>query len=73
MYCLLSTTGALPFCPLTPTKEGSMKHPSLFPAHPDTQPKPMVSDHQMVALIEVMGQIVTAYFERAREGESDAE
>jgi hypothetical protein len=33
----------------------------------------MVSDRQMVALIEVMGQIVTAYFERAREGESDAE
>ena len=50
-----------------------MQHPSLFPAYPDTQPEPMVSDRQMVALIEVMSQIVKAFFERAREGESDAE
>ena len=50
-----------------------MKQPSLFPDHPNTQPEPMVSDRQMVALIEVMGQIVKAFFERARAGESDAE
>jgi hypothetical protein len=50
-----------------------MKQPSLFPDHPNTQPEPMVSDRQMVALIEVMSQIVKAFFERAREGASDAE
>ena len=50
-----------------------MKQPSLFPDHPHTQPEPMVSDRQMVALIEVMSQIVKAFFERAREGASDAE
>jgi hypothetical protein len=33
----------------------------------------MVSDRQMMALIEVMGQIVKAFFEHAREGESNAE
>jgi len=33
----------------------------------------MVSDRQMVALIEVMSQIVKAFFERVREGEPDAE
>src|SRR2546425_12026505 len=69
----LSTTGALPFCHLTSTQEGSMKQPSLFPDHPNTRPESMVSDRQMVALIEVMSQIVKAFFERAREGESDAE
>jgi hypothetical protein len=50
-----------------------MKQPSLFPDHPDTQPEPMISDRQMVALIEAMGQIVKAFFECAREGASDAE
>ena len=50
-----------------------MKHPSLFPDHPNTRPESMVSDRQMVALIEVMSQIVKAFFARAREGESDAE
>ena len=50
-----------------------MNQPSLFPDHPDTHPAPMVSDRQMMALIEVMGQIIQAFFERAREGESDAE
>jgi len=73
MHCFLSTTGALPFCPLTPTQEGSLQQPSLFPDHPNTQPEPMVSDRQMVALIEVMSQIVKAFFEREREGASDAE
>jgi hypothetical protein len=33
----------------------------------------MVSDRQMVALIEVMSQIVKAFYARTREGESDAE
>jgi hypothetical protein len=33
----------------------------------------MVSDRQMVARIEVMRQIVKAFFDRAREGASDAE
>ena len=41
-----------------------MQQPSLFPDHPDTQPEPMLSDRQMVALIEVMSQIVKAFFER---------
>jgi hypothetical protein len=50
-----------------------MKQPSLFPDHPDTQPEPMLSDRQMGALIEVMSQIVKAFFARAREGESDVE
>ena len=50
-----------------------MKQPSLFPDHPNTRPESMVSDRQMVALIEVMSQIVKAFFERARAGESDAE
>jgi len=50
-----------------------MKQPSLFPDHPDTQPEPMVTERQMVALTEVMSQIVQAFFARAREGESDAE
>jgi hypothetical protein len=50
-----------------------MQQPSLFPDHPNTQPEPLVSDRQMVALIEVMSQIVKAFFERAREGASDAE
>jgi hypothetical protein len=50
-----------------------MQQPSLFPDHPNTQLEPLVSDRQMVALIEVMSQIVKAFFERAREGESDAE
>jgi hypothetical protein len=50
-----------------------MQQPSLFPDPPSTQPEPMVSDRQMVALIEGMSQIVKAFFERAREGASDAE
>jgi hypothetical protein len=50
-----------------------MQQLSLFPDHPNTQPEPMVSDRQMVTLIEVMSQIVKAFFERVREGESDAE
>jgi hypothetical protein len=49
-----------------------MQQPSLFPDHPNTQPEPMVSDRQMVALIEVMSQIVKAFFERVKEGVSDA-
>jgi hypothetical protein len=32
----------------------------------------MVSDRQMGALIEVMSHIVKAFFERAREGASEA-
>ncbi len=50
-----------------------MRQPSLFPDHPDTQPEPLVTERQMMALIEVMSQIVKACFEREREGESDAE
>ena len=50
-----------------------MQQPSLFPEHPHTQPEPMVSDRQMVALLEVMSQVVQAFFERTREGASDAE
>ena len=50
-----------------------MQQPCLFPDHPNTQPEPMVSDRQMVALIEVMSQIVKAFFERVKEGVSDAE
>ena len=50
-----------------------MQQPSLFPDHPDTHPELMVSDRQMMALIEIMSQIVQAFFERAREGASDAE
>src|SRR5215468_7993933 len=50
-----------------------MQQLSLFPEHPNTPPEPMVSDRQMVALLEVMGQIVQAFFERTREGASDAE
>jgi hypothetical protein len=73
MHCFLSTTGALLFCHLTHTKEGSMKQPSLFPDHPDNEPEPMLTDRQMVALIEVMSQIVKAFFEREREGKSDAD
>lgn len=49
-----------------------MKQPSLFPDHLDTQPEPMLNERQMVALVEVMSQIVKAFFEREREGESDA-
>ena len=73
MPCFLSTTGALPFWHLTPTQEGSMQQLSLLPDHPNTPPEPMVSDRQMAALIEVMSQIVKAFFERTREEESDAE
>jgi len=50
-----------------------MQQLSLFPDHSNTQPEPLVSDRQMVALLEVIGQIVKAFFERAREGASDAE
>ena len=50
-----------------------MNQPSLFPDHPDTHHEPMVSDRQMMALIEIMSQSVRAFFERAREGASDAE
>ena len=50
-----------------------MQQPSLFPDHSNTPPEPMVSDRQMAALIEVMSQIVKAFFERTREEESDAE
>ena len=50
-----------------------MQQPSLFPDHPNTQAEPMVSDCQMMALIAVMSQSVKAFFERAWEGESDAE
>jgi len=50
-----------------------MQQPSLFPDHPDTPLELMVSDRQMMALIEIMSQIVQAFFERAREGASDAE
>jgi hypothetical protein len=50
-----------------------MQQPSLLPDHPHTQPEPRVSDRQMMALIEVMSQIVKAFFERTREGASDAE
>jgi hypothetical protein len=50
-----------------------MQPPSLFPDHPDTPPEPLVSDRQMVALIEAMGHIVQAFFARAREGASEAE
>src|SRR5215472_12526243 len=39
---------------LTPTQEGSMQQLSLFPDHSHTQPEPLVSDRQMVALLEVM-------------------
>ena len=49
-----------------------MQHPSLFPDPSHTQPEPMVCDRQMMALIEVMSQIVKAFFERARKGASDA-
>ena len=41
-----------------------MQQPSLFPDHQDTQPEPMLTERQMVALIEVMSQIVKAFFER---------
>lgn len=50
-----------------------MKQPSLFPNHPDSQPEPMLSEPQMVELIEIMSQIVKAFFERERKGESDAD
>jgi hypothetical protein len=50
-----------------------MQQPSLFPDHPNTQPALMISDRQLVTLLEVMSQIVKAFFERAREGASDAE
>jgi hypothetical protein len=73
MSCFLFTTGALPFCHLTHTKAGGMKQPSLFPDHLDTQPEAMLTEHQMVALVEVMSQIVKAFFEREREGESNAD
>jgi hypothetical protein len=72
MRCFLSIVGALPLCHLTPTMEGSMKQPSLFPDHQDTQSEPMLTERQMVALIEVMSQIVMAFFEREREGETCA-
>jgi hypothetical protein len=57
-------------CHLTPTMEGNMKQPRLCPDHQDTQPAPMVTERQMGALIEVMSQIVKAFCERAREGET---
>jgi hypothetical protein len=50
-----------------------MQQPRLLPAHPNTHPEPLVSDRQMVALIEVMSQMVKACFERARQGASEAE
>ena len=46
-----------------------MKQPSLFQDHQHAQPEPMLTERQMVALIEVMSQIVTAFFEREREGD----
>ena len=49
-----------------------MQHPRLVPDHQDTPPEPMGTERQMVALIEVMSQIVQAFFERAREGEPSA-
>jgi|RhiMethySRZTD1v2_1073278.scaffolds.fasta_scaffold150415_5 hypothetical protein len=72
MPCFLSTPGARPFCHLPPTQEGSLQHPRLFPDHPNTHPEPMGSDRQRVALMEVMSQIVKAFFERVKEGVSDA-
>ena len=50
-----------------------MNQPSLFPALLDSQPELRLSERQMVALIEVMGQIVKACFERERQGEANAE
>jgi hypothetical protein len=52
--------------------EDSMKQPSLFPDPQDTRPEPMVTERQMVALIEVMSQIVMAFFELEREGDTYA-
>ena len=72
MSCFLSIAGALPVCHLTPTMEGSMQQPSLFPDRQDTQSEPMLTERQMVALIEVMSQIVMAFFELEREGDTDA-
>ena len=46
-----------------------MQQPSLFPEHPNTPPEPMVSDRQMVALLEVMSQIVKACCEHERKKE----
>jgi hypothetical protein len=69
MRCFLSTTGALPFYHLTSTMEGSLQQPSLFPDHHDAWPELMLTERQRVTLIEVMGQIVKAFFERARKGE----
>jgi hypothetical protein len=69
MRYFLSTTGALPFSPLTSIMEGSMQQPSLFPEHHDAQPEPVFTERQRVALIAVMSQIVKAFFERARQGE----
>ena len=59
-------------CHLTPTMEGSMQQPSLFPDRQDTQSEPMLTERQMVALIEVMSQIVMAFFKREREGDTCA-
>jgi hypothetical protein len=69
MRCFLSTTGALPFYHLTSTMEGSMKQPSLFPDHHDARPELVLTERQMVALIEVMSQIVKVLFERERKGD----
>ena len=49
-----------------------MKQPSLFPDRQDTQSEPMLTERQMVALIEVMSQIVMAFFKLEREGDTCA-
>jgi hypothetical protein len=49
--------------------EGSMKQPSLFPDHHDARPELVLTERQMVALIEVMSQIVKVLFERERKGD----
>jgi hypothetical protein len=48
-----------------------MKQPSLFPDHEDRQVVPAFTAPQMVALIDVMRQIVKAFFERPTAGEDD--
>ena len=46
-----------------------MTQPSLFPDHQDTQPELLLTESQMVALVEVMSQIIKAFFECKKEGE----
>jgi hypothetical protein len=51
--------------------EVSMKQPSLFPDHEDMQCALTLTEHQTCELVQIMSQIVQAFFELTREGDDD--